>query len=146
MSILQKYELSASVAERAIDPFQATRNKFLKALQQQIEVVKAAIDGKQLLVSRVKVVKKEDGTTERVKGESPVRGWFKEAADGRLLVSLKISNKPVELQKGKPNIVVSKLQEVVGVFEDAVKAVNAGEMDKFITASVAARAAKKASK
>lgn len=66
--------------------------------------------------------------------------WYnRRDADGNLLFCVKISNKIVEFQKGKPFIVVGDDKKLPSVVENMIAAVKAGELDQLIEARVRER-------
>ena len=58
---------------------------------------------------------------------------------GKIRFSVRIANKRIELSKGKSDIVVGDDKELPQAIATVLKAVEAGELEKAVTAAVNAR-------
>ena len=119
MSILD--QLTFSAQPYGSDPVANAKAALLKNLGAQLEAAKLMIEGK------------PSKLTERQK-------WFnRRDADDNLLFCVKVSNKQIELQKGKPFIVVGEDKTLPVIVEKLIAAVKAGELDEQIEARVKER-------
>ncbi len=119
MSILNQLKFSAPVS--GDDPVASARSSLLRNLEAQLKAANAMVDGK------------PSGLSERQK-------WYnRRDHDGNLLFCVKVQNKPIEFQKGKPFIVVEDDRQLPGVVEKVIAAVQAGELDDKIEARVKER-------
>ena len=103
------------------DPVGSAKANLLKNLEAQLEAAK-------LMVER-----KPSKLLERQK-------WYnRRDSDGNLLFCIKVSNKVIELQKGKPYIIVGEDRKLPDVVEKMIAAVKAGELDNLIETRVVER-------
>jgi 6-phosphogluconate dehydrogenase (decarboxylating) len=119
MSILD--QLTYSEQPSGNDPATSAKATLLKNLEAQLEAATLMVEGK------------PSNLTERQK-------WFnRRDADGKLLFGVKVSNKVIELQKGKPFIVVGEDKTLPSIVDKMIAAVKAGELDERIEARVKER-------
>ena len=111
-------QLTFSVQPSGNDPVANAKATLLKNLEAQLEAAKLMVKGKPSKLS------------ERQK-------WYnRRDADGNLLFCVKVSNKIVEFQKGKPFIIVGEDKKLPSVVENLIAAVKAGELDNLIETRV----------
>ena len=114
-------QLTFSVQPSGNDPVANAKATLLKNLEAQLEAAKLMVKGKPSKLS------------ERQK-------WYnRRDADGNLLFCVKVSNKIVEFQKGKPFIIVGEDKKLPSVVENLIAAVKAGELDNLIETRVKER-------
>jgi hypothetical protein len=130
MSYLASLKLVVSNRSVQLPPVQYRRIKFIKKLREQIDCVKARIEGRDYLITMQRSVKNPDtGTRQYVQVPYRVRPWWYADADGKPILELRYGSKRIELDKGKTGIEVDSLEKLTEVLEGLVDAVNAGELD-----------------
>ena len=111
-------QLTFSTQPSGNDPVANAKTTLLKNLDTQLEAAKLMVEGKPSKLS------------ERQK-------WYnRRDVEGNLLLCVKVSNKIVEFQKGKPFIIVGDDKKLPSVVENMIAAVKAGELDYLIEARV----------
>ena len=119
MTILNQLKYSEPVLGH--DPVVAAKAALLKNLDAQLNAATAMVEGKASELS------------ERKK-------WYaRRDHNGNLLLSVKVMNKPIEFQKGKPFIVVEDDRQLPVVIKQVIAAVQAGELNDKIEARVQER-------
>jgi hypothetical protein len=71
----------------------------------------------------------EDGPKVPVDLHRQIRPWWRTDGTGNLVLVLRSGLKTLELEKGKPAVVVGPPERLVGVIETLVAATKAGELD-----------------
>ncbi len=137
-AILKSLNIEAREERGAVDPFTRTKQKLIANLRQQQKAAEAMVDGKPFMVPRTITVE-EDGVRVRKQVNKPIKTWYWRDGAGQVRFAVRIANKTVEIDKDKTDIIVgddAKLPEIVGL---VLKAVEAGELDKTITANLRAK-------
>ena len=142
MSIL--ISLKTSTASR---PTKYPREKpsakavFVKALTEQIGLVRAKMEGKTFTVTKDRYVRAEDGTRRRQQVDAEPRPWWWVGEDGTHLIQLNYGRLPMAVDPKRPDdltLVAGKdLKSVLTVLEAVHKATLAGELDGQIEATAA---------
>jgi len=132
MTILSKLSFSAPADGSNVDPVLAARGRFINALGEQLKAAEAMVAGTEYKVTRK--IKNEAGEVQEVK--KPIKKWYFRDPEGKVRMNVKIGNKRVELQKGKPNIVVGADKDLPGVIKTLIAAAEAGEMDQVIKSNM----------
>lgn len=73
-----------------------------------------------------------DGHKKTIDIQMPVRPWWKETLDGKMIFVLKSGLKKIEFEKGQTAIVVPNKGALPGIINGLIKAVESGELDKLI--------------
>ena len=125
---LTKFERSQTHQDPVLD----RRAKALNALAQQLDVLNAALKGRERTVKCAKWANDEHGNRHRIEKDTIVRPWFfKEAQEW--LVQLKYGARIVPLDTEHNAVVVPALNDVGAVLEVFEKALRAGEFDKSLS-------------
>lgn len=140
MSQLAKLTIKTATRASKADPVQQRREKLGMALDEQMKVVAAALDGKRYEVPRKTWAKNEHGEKVLVERIRKVRAWFFEQ-DGGWYVQCKYGNKPLALGKGNA-VFVPSLSEVGDALNILKAAVQSGELDDAISKAVGRRGRK----
>ena len=74
----------------------------------------------------------ENGQRVRKQVNKPIRTWYWRDAEGLVRFSLRVGNKPIEVDKDKTDIVVGDDKELPNVIDLVIKAVEAGELDRTL--------------
>jgi hypothetical protein len=131
MSYLASLKLVQSNRSVQLPPVQYRRIKLINKLREQIDCVKARIEGRDHLITMQRSVKNtETGTRQYVQVPYRIRPWwYLDTASEKFHLELRYGSKRLELVKGKTGIEVESLEKMTEVLEGLVDAVNAGELD-----------------
>ena len=80
---------------------------------------------------------KDPVTGERTKQRRAVsvKPWYYDS-DGHYFLEVKVNNKPIDIQAGKPAIDVGDKTDLPKTIETVIQAVEKGELDTFILAKI----------
>ena len=137
-TILKSLTFATREENTDVDPFQRAKAKLIQNLKQQQLAADAMAKGETYMVPRTVTVD-EDGVKVRKEVNKPIKAWYWRDSTGQLRFSVRVANKRIELSKGKSDIVVGADKELPQVIATVLKAVEAGELDKTVTATLAAR-------
>jgi hypothetical protein len=131
MSHLSKLMIKRVLRQDTLDPVQARRNKLLFALEEQLSVADAAMQGKQYSVTIPRWSNNEQGERVRIEHQRIPRAWFF-AQDNGFYVQCRYGSKPLPLSKDGNAVFVKQLTEVPSVLQAFYAAASAGEFDAAI--------------
>ena len=134
MSHLKLLTLTVSPANTPVNPVLARRSRLIEHLEEQRKLSKDPSYAPPIRQWK----KAEDGSRTPVDTFKAIKPWWRSDASGSLILLLKNGLKTVELEKGKPGIVVGTPDRLDGVLTTLIAATRAGELDKALdqTASV----------
>ena len=129
-TILSTLKLTAATKPRTMPEIVRRRDKLLRRLMEQRELVVATMVGKQFAPLRLRTIK-DAHTGVGVLKEVPVRvkQWWWTGEQGELLLSVRYGSKVLELSKGKSAIHVADLNSLSTVLDNVIAAVKDGELD-----------------
>ncbi len=136
-TILKSLTFAAREENTDVDPFQRAKAKLIHNLKQQQLAADAMVKGEAYMVPRTITVE-QDGVKIHKQINKPIKTWYWRDSVGQVRFSVRVANKRMELSKGKSDIVVGADEELPQVVATVLKAVEAGELDKAVTAAVAA--------
>jgi hypothetical protein len=110
------------------DPHLARRQRLLERLNEQLELAK---DPTYAPIER-RWVKSDDGTRRPVDSHRVIKPWWRTDGAGNLVLTLKNGLKVIEIEKGKPAIVVGTPDKLIPTLNTAIAAVKAGELDRLL--------------
>ncbi len=139
MTHLAKLAIKSVVRANKQDPVQQRRIKLVAAIDEQLNVAAAMLDGESYEVKRKSWAKNEQGESVLVERMRKVRPWFFEQ-DGGWYVQCKYGNKALALGKGNA-VFVKALKDVTGALETLKAATETGELDAVIAKAVKRKAA-----
>jgi hypothetical protein len=139
MSKLAKLNLKTVQRVTQKDPVIQRREKLTAAIAEQVEVQKAALQGKEYRVPVKRWKENEDGEKVQVTNEKRIRPWFFEQ-DGGWYVQCRYGSRVLSINGDKNAVFVNKLEEVADVFAALIAATKDGELDKAITLTARAKA------
>ena len=123
-----------------IAPHQIERNPKLIRRQRLIERLeeqrKLAIDPT-LSVPIRRWIKDGEGVKQPFDRIKRIKPWWKSDANGGLVLILKAGLRTIELEKGKPGILVGPVERLDGVLNTLIAAAKAGELDAALAAATA---------
>ena len=139
MSAFNGLKLVAAKRPQSATPVVQRRNKLSNQLWEQIELARAAAEGRTYAPVKLRnVVNKVTGERTRIEAAKRVKQWWFVADTGRVCVQVRYGTRVLELAKGKNSIEVGTSTELVAVLETVKAAVEAGELDSHIEAASAA--------
>ena len=117
-------------------PIIGKRMKLIEKLEQQQEMATCMLKGKPFEAYREKMVKDPiSGERTKQRRAVSVKPWYYDS-DGHYFLEVKVNNKPIDIQEGKPAIDVGDKADLPKTIETIIHAVEKGELDKFILAKV----------
>ena len=125
--------LTFTVAPQQIarNPKLVRRQRLIDRLEEQQKLV--ADPAFTVLVRRW--VKDPDGIKQPVDRQKRVKPWWKADGAGNVVLVLKSGLKTIELEKGKPGIVVGPVGRLEAVLTTLIAAAKAGELDGALEAT-----------
>jgi len=138
MSVLDGLKFVAAKRSTSVSPVVARRNKLLKKLFEQEQLVQAEIAGKDFSPTKLKRVTDKEGSSSLLEVRKRVRNWSYTGDDGKLYVVVKYGSKPIEFSKGKQAIEVGDKNGLLKVLSVIKEAVAQGELDGQIEAIASA--------
>lgn len=139
MSHLAKLNLKTVHRNVQQDPVVQRREKLCRALEQQLNVLDAALEGKEYTVTGKRWQENEIGERVQIDVQKSVRRWFFEQDNG-WYVQCRYGSRVLNVY-GKSNAVfVEKLADVRPVLEAFYAAAASGELDKAILLVARAKA------
>jgi hypothetical protein len=93
--------------------------------------------------TKIKRVKDADGNVEKVEVAKRIKRWWGATADGKVNLTIRYGSKPIEFAKGKNAIELASEEQVTATLLKVKEAVQAGEFDELIDASLATNKRKK---
>jgi hypothetical protein len=135
MSSLAKLTIKTVSRQTKLSPIEARRNKLLSAIEEQLKVADAAMQGQEFTVTRSRWAKNEAGEKVRVQRQRVVRSWFF-AQDGGYYVQCKYGSKAILLSKDGNAVFVKQLADVKPVLETLRSATEIGELDAYVAMAI----------
>lgn len=124
MSSLSKFTFKTLAKASPVDPIQKRRAKIIAAIEQQKQVLAAALKGETFTIPA-----KAEG-----KADKAIRPWWI-AQDGGFYVQCRYGARPLLLNATNNAVFVNKLDEVAAVLTAFAAAAKAGELDKAMAAA-----------
>ena len=121
-----------------VAPHQIERNPKLLRRQRLIERLeeqqKLAVDPTFTVLVR-RWIKDLDGVKQPFDRQKRIKPWWKADGNGSLVLVLKNGLKTMEIEKGKPGIVVGPVARLETVLSTLIAAIKAGELDAALEAA-----------
>lgn len=131
-SVLSSLKVIARPKIEPKPPVLGKRLKLIERLEQQQEMAVCLIENRRFEAFRDKKVKNpETGEVTVQRRPTTVRPWYYDS-DDHYYLEVKVNNKPIELQKGKPAIDVGEKAKLPEVIDTIIKATESGELDEFL--------------
>jgi hypothetical protein len=131
MSHLKSLTLTALTS--TTDPKLTRRQRLIERLQEQIQL---AQDPKYAPLVREWRMG-EDGTRQPIDTYRVIKPWWRLDPTGSIVLTLRNGLRTVEIEKGKPGIVVGSKDRLEAVLTTLIAAAKAGELDRALEPSVA---------
>ena len=133
MSVLKSLTFIQAPAKLSSDPKLRRRQRLIDRIEQQRKLA----DDPNFTVTVRRWIKDANGVKQPVDRQKRIKPWWKTDETGRLVLVLKNGLKTMEIEKGKPGIVVGAQTRLEGVLETLIAATRAGELDAALEASTA---------
>lgn len=131
-SVLSSLKVIARPKIEPKPPVLGKRLKLIEKLEQQKEMAVCMIENRRFEAFRDKKVKNpETGEVTVQRRPTTVRPWYYDS-DDHYYLEVKVNNKPIELQKGKPSIDIGDKAKLPDVIDTIIKATESGELDEFL--------------
>ncbi|MAF70011.1 MAG: hypothetical protein CL591_05320 [Alteromonas sp.] len=131
-SVLSSLKVIARPKIEPKPPVLGKRLKLIEKLEQQKEMAVCMIENRRFEAFRDKKVKNpETGEVTVQRRPTTVRPWYYDS-DDHYYLEVKVNNKPIELQKGKPSIDIGDKAKLPEVIDTIIKATESGELDEFL--------------
>ena len=131
-SVLSSLKVIARPKIEPKPPVLGKRLKLIEKLEQQKEMAVCMIENRRFEAFRDKKVKNpETGEVTVQRRPTSVRPWYYDS-DDHYYLEVKVNNKPIDLQKGKPAIDVGDKAKLPEVIDTIIKATESGELDEFL--------------
>ena len=131
MAHLKSLTFTVAPQQIARNPKLVRRQRLIDRLEEQQKLV--ADPSFTVLVRRW--VKDPDGIKQPVDRHRRVKPWWKADGAGNLVLVLKSGLKTIEIEKGKPGVVVGTLGRLEAVLTTLIAAAKAGELDVALEAA-----------
>ena len=123
-----------------IAPHQSDRNPKLirrQRLIERLEEQQKLVGDQNFTVLVRRWIKDLDGVKQPIETLRRIKPWWKADANGSLVLVLKNGLKTIEIEKGKPGIVVGPLARLEPILSTLIAATKAGELDAVLEAATA---------
>ena len=131
-SVLSSLKVIARTKIEPKPPVIGKRLKLIERLEQQKEMAQCLIDNKRFEAFKEKKVKNpETGEITTQRRPTTVRPWYYDS-DEHYYIEIKVGNKPIELQKGKPAIDVGDKAKLPEIIDTVIQAIEKGELDSAL--------------
>lgn len=137
MTFMSKLTVTTLKRPAKMSPEEIRRNKLIAALELQLELARAAVEGRTHTVTKTGWGKDAEGNRVRIQREKRLsQAWFKDGVTpDSISMVVRYGAKPVELGKGgKRALSVPNLAALPDVIATVIEAVRAGELDAGIEA------------
>ena len=134
MTVLSKLKLSDAVRVAGSGTsIQSKRQKLVLGLERQIKCIESAEKNAVYSYDAERVIRNaETGERTRQSVSVRVKSWAWHDAQGKYFTCVKYGNKKLEFQKGKKSIEVGEQKQLVPLYQQLIKGVNAGDFDGLI--------------
>jgi hypothetical protein len=112
----------------SIDPKLARRQRLIERLLEQIQLAKGPTFAPMFRQWR----KADDGTRQPTDTYRVIKPWWRLDPTGSIILTLKSGLRMVEIERGKPAIVVGPQERLEPVLNTLIAAAKAGELDKAL--------------
>ena len=139
MTMLKSLTLTALPKQQLNNPVIMRRAKLIARIEEQ----KALLSDPLYMAVDQKWMRTPEGRKELVARKRKVRKWWREDATGAVYISIKYGQKKLEIEKGKPAIVVAEKSGIADVLDLLLNATRAGELDEALQTMSRARPIRK---
>jgi hypothetical protein len=115
----------------APSPIEKKRHHLIAALKDQL----ALLEQPDLTRTRKKWVQ-VDGERILTQKVVPVRPWWKQSLDGKVMLTVRSGLRRIEFEKGKTAIIVSSMDELPKLIKGLMDAAQTGELDHLLAVKI----------
>jgi hypothetical protein len=131
MSHLKSLTLTIAPYQKERDPKLIRRQRLIERLEEQQKLV----DDPNFTVLVRRWIKDLEGVKQPIDRQRRIKPWWKADANGSLVLILKNGLKTIEIEKGKPGIVVGPPARLEPILGTLIAATKAGELDAALEAA-----------
>ena len=133
MSKLATLKLIQAKRPSQLAPVIVRRHKLSKKIWEQVQLVKATLEGNTYHTTRYRtVVDPSTGLNKSIEMPKRVKQWWWTADTGKVCLTIRYGAKQINLNKDKNAVEVTGLDDLIPVLEQIKLAVEAGELDTQI--------------
>ena len=130
-SALANLKLTTARKSLQINPIQQRRNKMVRRIWEQIELLKCQAAGTQFAPIKYRTVRDaETGIRRQVEVPKRVKSWVFTAENGKTAVAIRYGARVLELARGKFAVEVASPAQLIPTLELIKTAIDAGELDE----------------
>lgn len=127
MTILKSLTFT-ELPDNHTNPIMDRRSKLVERLQNQLEVFK----NPKFTTKSHRWVTNDEGQRVRVEIQKPVKPWWFEDAKGEFFMTVRMGNRKIEFEKGKPAIKVGPKDQIEPLISNLIVATQNGELDQLL--------------
>jgi hypothetical protein len=131
MSHLKSLTLTIAPHQTEQNPKLIRRQRLIERLEEQRKLV----GDPNFTVFVRRWIKDLEGVKQPIETQRRIKPWWKADGNGSLVLVLKNGLKTIEIEKGKPGIVVGPLARLEPVLSTLIAATKAGELDAALEAA-----------
>ena len=126
MASLNSLTLTA-LPQLQADPVMDRRNRTIAHLEEQKRLMQDPT-----YTRTVNVWTEKDGERQQVEENQRVFPWWRVLPNGSAVMSIRVAQKAIEIEKGKAGIAVPSADKLPGVIDTLVTAIRNGELDEHL--------------
>ncbi len=130
-SALANLKLTTARKSLHINPIQQRRNKMVRRIWEQIELLKCQAAGTQFAPIKYRTMRDaETGVRRQIEVPKRVKSWVFTAENGKTAVAIRYGARVLELARGKFAVEVANPAQLIPTLELIKTAIDAGELDE----------------
>ena len=130
-SALANLKLTTARKSLHVNPIQQRRNKLIRRIWEQIELVKCQTAGTQFAPIKYRSVRDaETGVRRQIEVPKRVKSWVFTADNGKTAVAIRYGARVLELARGKFAVEIASPAQLIPTLELIKSAIDAGELDE----------------
>ena len=135
-SALANLKLTTARKSLHVNPIQQRRNKLVRRIWEQIELLKCQAAGTQFAPIKYRTVRDaETGVRRQVEVPKRVKNWVFTAENGKTAVAIRYGARVLELARGKFAVEIASPAQLIPTLELIKTAIDAGELDEQLEAT-----------
>ena len=135
-STMANLKLTPARKSLHVNPIQQRRNKLIRRIWEQIELVKCQAAGTQFAPIKYRSVRDaETGVRRQIEVPKRVKSWVFTAENGKTAVAIRYGARVLELARGKFAVEIASPAQLIPTLELIKSAIDAGELDEQLAAT-----------
>ena len=118
--------------------FISAKSRLIENLEIQLKCAEAMVRRETYMRSKMVTVEVNGVKVDKPISQ-PIHHWYWRDSEGNVRFGLRVLNKRMEIEEGKPDIVVGKDVDLPNTIKSVIEAVSAGELDSLIKRQVGTR-------